>query len=95
MKSIEDVLKDREKVHGKYSTHSVVSQRLKYLIRSQDIFDGLPYSQRESLEMICHKIARILNSTDDNFDSWFDIAGYSMLIVNELERGRNDKERSY
>ena len=42
--------------------------------------------QIESLEMILHKIARILNGNPNYSDSWFDIAGYSMLVYNELEK---------
>jgi hypothetical protein len=48
----------------------------------------LSVSQREALEMILHKIARILNG-DPNFkDSWTDIIGYARLVERELSEPR-------
>ena len=46
--------------------------------------DLQPY-QRESLEMIQHKVARILNGDPTYADSWHDIAGYAMLVEQLLE----------
>ena len=36
---------------------------------------------REALEMIAHKVGRILNGQPDFFDSWHDIAGYATLVA--------------
>lgn len=41
--------------------------------------------QREALEMIAHKIARILNGDPNYADSWVDIAGYAKLIADRLQ----------
>jgi hypothetical protein len=41
-------------------------------------------SQKESLEMIMHKVARILNGDPNYSDSWHDIAGYAKLIDDVL-----------
>jgi len=41
--------------------------------------------QREALDMICHKIARIVNGNPDYADSWTDIAGYATLVAERLE----------
>ena len=41
--------------------------------------------QWEALEMIVHKMARIVNGNPDNADSWLDIAGYAMLVADRLE----------
>lgn len=40
--------------------------------------------QQESLEMIAHKIGRILNGDPDYSDSWRDIAGYAQLVADRL-----------
>jgi hypothetical protein len=40
--------------------------------------------KRESLEMIAHKIGRILNGDPDYDDSWLDIEGYSKLVRDEI-----------
>lgn len=41
--------------------------------------------QWEALEMIVHKIARIVNGNPDKVDSWQDIAGYATLIADRLQ----------
>jgi hypothetical protein len=41
--------------------------------------------QRESLDMIAHKIARILNGNPNVHDHWHDIAGYATLVANDLK----------
>ena len=40
--------------------------------------------EQEALDMIFHKIARILNGDPNYADSWHDIAGYATLIDKEL-----------
>jgi hypothetical protein len=42
-------------------------------------------SQWEALEMIAHKIGRIVNGDPDYADSWIDIAGYAKLVADELQ----------
>jgi hypothetical protein len=41
--------------------------------------------QWEALEMIVHKIGRIVNGNPDAVDHWIDIAGYAKLISDRLE----------
>lgn len=41
--------------------------------------------QWEALEMIVHKIGRIVNGNPDVTDHWVDIAGYATLIADRLE----------
>jgi hypothetical protein len=43
---------------------------------------------QESLDMICHKMARILNGNPYHFDSWHDIIGYARLIESELDKDK-------
>jgi hypothetical protein len=47
-------------------------------------WESLRPDQKEALEMIQHKIARILNGDPDYVDSWTDIAGYSTLVADRL-----------
>ena len=42
-------------------------------------------TQQEALDMIAHKIGRIINGNPYYTDSWVDIVGYAQLIVDELE----------
>jgi hypothetical protein len=41
--------------------------------------------QAEALDMIFHKIGRILNGDPNYADSWIDIAGYAKLVADRLE----------
>jgi hypothetical protein len=41
---------------------------------------------RESLAMICQKMARIVNGDPFYRDSWHDIVGYARLIDTKLEK---------
>ena len=45
----------------------------------------LPDDMREALEMIQHKVGRILNGDATWADSWVDIAGYAKLVSDRLE----------
>ena len=80
------VIDEREKTHGKYRTTACVSQMLKGILRNFIDQKKVPAFQVESLEMICVKIARILQGDCKFVDHWRDIAGYAELIVRELER---------
>lgn len=41
--------------------------------------------QVEALEMIAHKIGRIINGDPNYADSWHDIAGYAKLVADRLD----------
>ena len=41
--------------------------------------------QREALEMLALKIARILNGDPNYADSWHDVAGYATLVADRLQ----------
>lgn len=49
--------------------------------------------QREALEMIAHKIARIVNGDPGYLDNWNDLAGYAQLVAQELTRGPTNVDR--
>lgn len=81
---VAEILAERQKVHGEFKTHAEISQYLKCAIRRHD--GKLNDSQQEALEMICHKIARILNGEPNYKDHWDDIAGYATLVSRELAK---------
>jgi nucleoid-associated protein YejK len=82
---IRAVLNQREKNYGDYSDVSDTSQRIKNVLRQNPNWDELYQFQRESLDMIANKIARIVNGNNDYADSWVDICGYSQLVVDRLK----------
>lgn len=83
--SIEDTLAERHKTHGEFKYHAVISQHLKKTIRYYEGHNELDPDQLEALEMIAHKIARILNGNPNVHDHWHDIAGYATLVAERLK----------
>lgn len=88
----EQLLTERGATHGRFEDHARITQNLKAVIR--DELDGrrlreqstLTDSQIESLEMIVHKIGRII-AGDPNFaDHWDDIAGYAKLCSSNSDK---------
>lgn len=83
--NVDGTLAERGKRYGKFSGHARITQGLKRLMAGTEGWSRLNDSQRESLEMVAHKIGRILNGDPCYADSWVDIAGYAQLVANELE----------
>ena len=86
MPSIESTLAERGARYGAFPTFSDTTQTLKAFFRSKmgAKWDGLADDQKEALEMIAHKLARIITGDPHYDDSWRDIAGYAQLVANRL-----------
>ena len=82
---INETLDQRQKTHGIFTDHAQISQKLKAIISVQYNYGGLEDDKKEALEMIMHKVARILNGNSDIHDHWHDIAGYATLVANRLK----------
>lgn len=80
----EQLITERGSRYGKFKDGAEIMQELKDVMREVGGWHNLTPSQREALDMIQHKIGRILNGDPTYDDSWKDIAGYATLIVNEL-----------
>ena len=87
MTDITTTLTERGNRYGKFTGHAEVTQMLKTVIASALTKRNktLAPDQQESLEMICHKIGRIVNGDADYDDSWVDIAGYAKLVADRLQ----------
>ena len=86
MPNINETLDERGKRYGKFEKHAELTQELKLVMRKGHQWFGLYPDQMEALEMIQHKVGRILNGDPDYADSWVDIAGYAQLVANRLEK---------
>lgn len=88
MSDVQAVLDERGGRYGSFVTHASITQNLKALISSMLHTRNkvLASDQQEALDMICHKIGRIVNGDPDYADSWVDIAGYAKLVADRLER---------
>ena len=83
--NITDTLTERGKRYGVFTAHAAITQELKSVIRSRMNGKIIAPDQVEALEMICHKIGRIVNGDPDYADSWVDIAGYAKLVADRLQ----------
>ena len=84
---ITEILKERGERYGKFKGHAEIAQQLKSVMGTYEAIRGcdLDPDQREALQMIAHKIARILNGDPNYVDSWVDIAGYAQLVADRLK----------
>jgi hypothetical protein len=96
---IQATIKERTNHCGPFPGHARITQQLKHAIRLHKTgkfvyVNGerrpfLADDQQEALDMICHKIGRIVNGDPNHADSWHDIAGYAQLVadrINGVER---------
>jgi hypothetical protein len=85
--SLQSTLHERGQRYGKFTAHAAVTQQYKRILTSQlaDREKTLPDDQQEALEMIFHKIGRIVNGDNNYDDSWKDIAGYAELVAKRLQ----------
>lgn len=81
---ITSTLEERGKRYGEFKSHAQITQSIKLAMLASPKWNSLSPSQREALEMIAHKIGRILNGDPNYADSWHDIAGYATLVEREL-----------
>jgi len=84
MIDITETLQQRGERYGVFGYHAELSQGMKRAMRCSKNWDNLSDDKKEALEMVVHKIARILNGDPEYIDSWHDIIGYITLIEESL-----------
>lgn len=94
--AIDRTLQERGNRYGEFKDQSVISMSLKNSLRYQFADDLLtltvrpgwarlePY-QQNALDMICDKMARIINGDPMYRDNWHDISGYAKLVEDRLK----------
>jgi hypothetical protein len=84
---VEETLDERAKDYGKFKDGAALMQGIKRLLADHAAKHDKTFAddQWEALEMIVHKIGRIVNGNPDKVDHWLDIAGYAKLVAYRLE----------
>src|SRR5579872_2478094 len=82
--TIETTLAERGSRYGTFPGHASITQAIKSVMRGTNNWHKLAPDQQEALEMIAHKIGRILNGDPNYHDSWHDIVGYTKLVADRL-----------
>lgn len=80
------ILASRGADYGDFTYHANITQHLKDILRNIEGWNRLSANQKEALDMIMHKVGRILNGNPDLEDSWADIAGYARLAADRVRK---------
>lgn len=86
---IDAVLAERGSRYGEFDEHARTTQAIKQALASGRSWAGMTDSQKEALEMVAHKMGRIVNGDPAYVDSWTDLIGYARLAERELLGGRH------
>ena len=85
--TVDNLVDERAITYGKFENLAEVSQRFKdslhYFLITRNKY--LAPDQQEAMELIFHKLARIVNGDPDHIDNWKDIAGYATLVADRIE----------
>lgn len=85
------VLEERGSRYGPFVDHARITQNIKAAMVDSRNWAHLPVDTREALEMVAHKIGRILNGDPEYADNVIDIIGYMQLVLDRMngkpERG--------
>lgn len=95
MKDISKILIERGERYGDFMSHASVTQNIKRILKDAIACNKRYFytDQVEALEMIAHKIGRIVNGDPHYVDSWDDIAGYAKLVSDRIREGDNFREK--
>lgn len=84
MSEINATLQQRGTRYGDFVGHAKITQGLKRVMKESPNWEKLSDDKKEALEMVAHKIGRILNGDPEYHDSWHDIIGYTKLVEQTL-----------
>ena len=79
---IDSTLSERGSNYGTFEMNAEMAQELKSIVREYDSMyedNNLRAIHKEAIDMIMHKISRIVNGDPSYQDSWVDIQGYAKL----------------
>lgn len=82
--NVEQVLVERGKDYGDYASKAQFIQNVKLLMRMSPSWYGMDADMRESMEMIAHKMGRVVYGNPAHKDNFLDIAGYAKLVADRL-----------
>jgi hypothetical protein len=82
---LQAMLDERGSRYGKFVDHAECTQAIKQEIYKRLKGKTVKADQIEALEMIAHKIGRIVCGDPDFEVSWRDIAGYATLVADRLK----------
>ena len=91
--SINKTLEQRGERYGKFKDVAATTYALQEILRDAKNHEHMTDDQVIALDMICNKMARIVNGDPSYSDNWHDISGYATLVEQELNITNRDKEQ--
>lgn len=89
MTDINKIIAERTKSCGNFKDITETAQTIKRALRDgSKYFNTAPYLA-EALDMIAHKLARIVDGNPYHKDHWLDIIGYAELVLREIQKPDN------
>lgn len=85
MSEVKKLLIERGERYGMFVNHAHLSQKLKTTLQEHPEYQFLSDDKKEALEMVMHKVARIVNGDPEYVDSWMDVIGYVQLVIGNIE----------
>jgi hypothetical protein len=82
---VEATLAQRKNQHGDFSDFAEQDRQFKELLKNSRNYEVLSDVQKTALDMITHKITRILVGNPNHKDHWHDIGGYAKLAEDRCE----------
>jgi len=82
--TVDTILTERGSRYGEFDEHARITQSIKSAMFNSKNYVIMSDDKREALDMIAHKIGRILNGDPNYKDSWTDIIGYARLVEKNL-----------
>ena len=91
--SINKTLEQRGERYGKFKDVAATTYALQEILRDAKNHEHMTDDQVIALDMICNKMARIVNGDPSYIDNWHDISGYATLVEQELNITNRDEEQ--
>jgi len=86
MNDLDNILEQRGQQNGDYGLMCDIIQSLKETMYSTNRAANMTPYQRETIDMICHKLGRIATGDTWHEDHWRDIAGYATLTADRVKQ---------
>lgn len=91
---MDGLLAARKSRYGDFADQAALSQALKLDMAAHPKYAALEPAMREALEMVQHKVGRIINGDPFYQDSWVDIIGYSQLVLDILREDESGGKKA-
>ena len=91
LEGVDATLAERGNRYGEFRDHARLCQLIKNIVSATIGWEAMTCVERQALEVIIDKIARMCNGDPHYVDNWHDIQGYAKLVEVHLQDFPNIK----